>query len=60
MKNECFDIAGKVFAPGEYAVLGRLPAPNAALTGPIELHRWMELQEYERKNFSTAYRKKMA
>jgi isopentenyl-diphosphate Delta-isomerase len=39
--------AAKLIALGAHRVGYAKPALDAALTGPIELRRWMELQEYE-------------
>jgi isopentenyl-diphosphate Delta-isomerase len=39
--------AAKLIALGAHRVGYAKPALEAALTGPIELRRWMELQEYE-------------
>jgi isopentenyl-diphosphate delta-isomerase len=39
--------AAKLIALGASRVGYANPALEAALTGPIELRRWMELQEYE-------------
>jgi isopentenyl-diphosphate Delta-isomerase len=41
--------AAKLIALGAHRVGYAKPALEAALTGPIELRRWMELQEYELK-----------
>ncbi|HZF40262.1 MAG TPA: type 2 isopentenyl-diphosphate Delta-isomerase [Blastocatellia bacterium] len=41
--------AAKLIALGAHRVGYAKPALEAALTGTIELHRWMELQEYELK-----------
>jgi isopentenyl-diphosphate delta-isomerase len=39
--------AAKLIALGAHRIGYAKPALDAALTGPIELRRWMELQEYE-------------